>query len=464
MNKVSILLKDRAVVRWSMLVLLASMMFFAYMFVDVLSPLKSMLETTRGWTSENFGTVTGSEYFLNVFALFLIFAGIILDKMGVRFTAILSALVMIVGAGIKYYALTDAFAGSGLETWLNSWWVSLPASAKLASLGFMIFGCGVEMAGVTVSKGIVKWFKGKELALAMGLEMAIARLGVFAIFRMSPRVAESMSNVSAPVMISLILLVIGLLAFSVYFFFDRKLERQLGESGEEPEEEFKVRDLGILFTNKAFLIVSGLCVLYYSAIFPFQKYAANMLECRLQTSATDASDIFSWFPIGAMILTPLLGAYLDNKGKGASMLIIGAVLMCLCHLTFALVPEAYFTKGIAYTAIIILGISFSLVPAALWPSVPKLVKDRYLGSAYSVIFWIQNIGLWALPLLIGVVLDRTNQGVTNPLEYNYTVPMLIFASLGVLAFFLGIWLKAEDRAKGYGLELPNITKKIKTDD
>lgn len=340
----------------------------------------------------------------------------------------------------------------------------MPASAKLASLGFMIFGCGVEMAGVTVSKGIVKWFKGKELALAMGLEMAIARLGVFAIFRMSPRVAESMSNVSAPVLISLILLVIGLLAFSVYFFFDRKLERQLGESGEEPEEEFKVRDLGILFTNKAFLIVSGLCVLYYSAIFPFQKYAANMLECRLQTSATDASDIFSWFPIGAMILTPLLGAYLDNKGKGASMLIIGAILMCLCHLTFALVPEAYFTKGIAYTAIIILGISFSLVPAALWPSVPKLVKDRYLGSAYSVIFWIQNIGLWALPLLIGVVLDRTNQGVTNPLEYNYTVPMLIFASLGVLAFFLGIWLKAEDRAKGYGLELPNITKKIKTDD
>ncbi|MDD5314374.1 MAG: MFS transporter, partial [Bacteroidales bacterium] len=303
MNKVTKLLKDRAFVRWSMLILLASMMFFAYMFVDVLSPLKSMLETTRGWTSEHFGTVTGAEYFLNVFALFLIFAGIILDKMGVRFTAILSALVMLVGAAIKYYALTDAFAGSGLEAWLASWWVSLPPSAKLASLGFMIFGCGVEMAGVTVSKGIVKWFKGKELALAMGFEMAIARLGVFAVFRMSPRVAESMGNVSAPVMVSMILLIIGLLAFSVYFFFDRKLERQLGESGEEPEEEFKVRDLGKLFTSKAFLIVSGLCVLYYSAIFPFQKFAANMLECRLQISATDASDIFSWFPIGAMFLT-----------------------------------------------------------------------------------------------------------------------------------------------------------------
>ena len=426
--------------------------------MDVLSPLKSLLEETQGWTSENFGIVTGSEYFLNVFAFFLIFAGIILDKMGVRFTALLSAVVMLVGAAIKYYALTDAFVGSSIETWLNSWWTTLPASAKMASLGFMIFGCGVEMAGVTVSKGIVKWFKGKELALAMGIEMAIARLGVFAVFRISPRIAESMGSVSAPVLLTMVLLLIGLLSFSVYFFFDKKLENQMGQLGDEPEEEFKISDLGKLFTSKAFLIVSGLCVLYYSAIFPFQKYAANMLECRLQISAKEASDIFSWFPIGAMVLTPLLGAYLDNKGKGATMLIIGAVLMCCCHLTFALVPEAYFTPVVAYTAIIVLGVSFSLVPAALWPSVPKLVEDRYLGSAYSVIFWIQNIGLWAFPLLIGVALDRTNIGVTNPLEYNYTVPMLIFASLGVLAFVLGIWLKKEDRSKGYGLELPNISK------
>ncbi|MFA5226074.1 MAG: MFS transporter, partial [Bacteroidales bacterium] len=291
MNKTVILLRDKAVVRWSMLVLLSLMMFFAYMFVDVLSPLKSMLETTRGWTSENFGTVTGAEYFLNVFVLFLIFAGIILDKMGVRFTAILSALVMIAGASLKYYAVSNAFIGSGIETWLNSWWVSLPGSAKLASLGFMIFGCGVEMAGVTVSKGIVKWFKGKELALAMGLEMAIARLGVFAVFRISPRIAESIGNVGAPVLLCLVLLIIGLLVVSIYFFYDKKLEKQMGDSGEEPEEEFKVSDIGKLFSSKTFLIVAGLCVLYYSAIFPFQKFAANMLECRLGISATAASDI-----------------------------------------------------------------------------------------------------------------------------------------------------------------------------
>jgi len=454
-----ILLKDKPFIRWTVLVLLASMMFFAYMFVDVLSPLQSLLQTNRGWTPENYGTFASSEYFLNVFALFLIFAGIILDKLGVRSTALLSGVIMVVGASIKYYAVSPAFTGSGLETMLGSWWTSFPASAKLASLGFMIFGCGVEMAGITVSKGIVKWFNGKELALAMGIEMAIARLGVFAVFRISPRLAQAFNNdVSTPVLFVLILLLIGFICFSVYFFFDKKLEKQIGERGEEPEEPFKISDIGILFTSRTFLIVAALCVLYYSAIFPFQKYAANMLECRLSISSTEASDIFSYFPIGAMILTPVLGAYLDRKGKGATMLMLGAILMIVCHLIFAITPAAYFTKGVAYSAIVILGVSFSLVPAALWPSVPKLVENRYLGSAYSVIFWIQNIGLMLFPMLIGWALAITNKGVTNPLEYDYTVPMLIFSSLGVFALLLSFWLKAEDKKKGYGLELPNFKK------
>lgn len=456
-EKVQSLLRDNALIRWTALILLAITMFFAYMFVDVLSPLQSMLENTKGWTPETYGTFASSEYFLNVFAFFLIFAGIILDKMGVRFTALLSAGVMVLGAAVKYYAISDYFVGSGLENALNSFWPAFPASAKLASLGFMIFGCGTEMAGVTVSKGIVKWFTGKEMALAMGIEMAIARLGVFAVFRLSPRLADSMQSVSAPVLFCLILLCIGLISYTVYFFMDKKLEMQMGESGEEAEEPFKVSDIGKLFTSKTFLIVAGLCVLYYSAIFPFQKFAANMLETRLGITNTEASDIFSWFPIGAMLLTPLLGSFLDFKGKGASMLIAGAVLMCCCHLVFALVPAEAFTPFIAYTAIILLGVSFSLVPAALWPSVPKLVENRYLGSAYSVIFWIQNIGLMAFPILIGNALAATNVGV-DPANYDYTVPMLIFASLGVLAFFLGIWLKMEDKKKGYGLELPNKQK------
>ena len=450
MNNAKKLLNDYGAIRWTALVLIALMMFFAYMFVDVLSPLSTLLETSKGWTAETYGTFCSSEYFLNVFAFFLIFAGIILDKMGIRFTGILSGAVMVIGASIKLYAISDLFTpDSALYQFLNSFWTSFPATAKLASLGFMIFGCGVEMAGVTVSKAIAKWFKGKEMALAMGLEMAIARLGVFAVFRISPALStwanETMPTVVTPVLFCTILLVIGLLTYTVFTFMDKKLDAQIGASGsEDAEEQFKVSDIGILFTSKTFLIVSGLCVLYYSAIFPFQKFATGMLETNLNMPTAEASGLFSWFPIGAMVLTPFLGAFLDKKGKGASMLILGAILMITCHLVFALVP---LTKPIAYTAIILLGVSFSLVPAALWPSVPKLVEERYLGSAYSVIFWIQNIGLMAFPIIIGWSLDKTG---------GYTVPMLIFSSLGVAALVLGLWLKVEDKKKGYGLELPNI--------
>lgn len=456
-------LNDSPVLRWTALVLVASSMFFAYMFVDVLSPLQTMLETQRGWSADTYGTFASSEYFLNVFVFFLIFAGIILDKMGVRFTAILSGAVMVLGGGIKLYAISPMFAeGNALYDLLNSFWTSFPATAKLASAGFAIFGCGVEMAGITVSKAIVKWFTGKEMALAMGLEMAIARLGVFAVFRLSPFLADlGTPDVVRPVAVVCGLLCIGLLSFIVYSFMDRKLDKQLGEEANgEPEEPFKVSDLGILFTSKTFLIVAALCVLYYSAIFPFQKFATSMLENRLDMATADASALFSWFPIGAMVLTPLLGWYLDNKGKGATMLILGALLMSVCHLIFALYPLDGSASGfaVAYAAIIVLGISFSLVPAALWPSVPKLVENRYLGSAYSVIFWIQNIGLWAFPIIIGKALIWANPGVEAGGQYDYKVPMLIFASLGVLAFVLGIWLKAENKKKGYGLEDANIKK------
>ena len=444
-------LNDSFAARWTALVLVASMMFFAYMFVDVLSPLSTLLETSKGWSAESYGTFCSSEYFLNVFAFFLIFAGIILDKMGIRFTGVLSGAVMVIGASIKLYALSDLFTpDSALYGFLNSFWTSFPPTAKLASIGFMIFGCGVEMAGVTVSKAIARWFKGKEMALAMGLEMAIARLGVFAVFRLSPYLStylnEAMPTVVTPVLVCTILLLIGLIAYIVFTFMDKKLEQQQGAEETEAEEQFKVSDIGKLFTSKTFLIVAGLCVLYYSAIFPFQKFATGMLESNLGLTTDAAAGLFSWFPIGAMVLTPFLGAFLDNKGKGATMLICGAILMIICHLTFALVP---LTKPIAYAAIVLLGVSFSLVPAALWPSVPKLVEDRYLGSAYSVIFWIQNIGLMAFPIIIGWALDKTG---------SYTVPMLIFSSLGIFALILGLWLKVEDKKKGYGLELPNIKK------
>jgi len=551
-------LRDTSYGRWLALILVSITMFFAYMFVDVLSPLKDLLETRKGWSSENFGTVGGSEFVLNVFIFFLIFAGIILDKIGIRKTALLSGFLMLIGAGIKFYGVSDYFLPeSGLYQSLDGFSLfglidPLPGSAVMACIGFAIFGCGVEMAGITVSKALVKWFQGKELALAMGLEMAIARLGVFAVFRLTPVLAEG-QYIAKPVAVCTLFLLIGFLSFLCYFFLDRKLDQQ--ERIEvAPEDEFKVTDLKTILTSRTFLIIAGLCVLYYSAIFPFQKFAVDMLSSRLEISMRDASNLFSFFPIGAMVLTPLLGYFLDTRGKGATMLIIGALLMLTCHLIFALAPN--FTYPIAIGAIIILGVSFSLVPAALWPSVPKLVDNKVLGSSYAVIFWIQNVGLLSVPIIIGGTLDRANPGVGKNLSevrmeidaietyqqvfvdpdtynittkdfgntlgqnienlklvyrnyekrteqigkmrgkidqilinndeltkdqketianlqtsisrieevkgntlYDYRRPMLIFASFGVMAFILGIWLKIEDRRRGYGLELPNRKKK-----
>lgn len=541
-------LRDKPAVRWTALLLLALAMFCSYIFMDILSPIKDLLESTRGWDSDAFGTYAGSETFLNVFIFFLIFAGIILDRMGVRFTAILSGAVMIIGATINWYAVTEGFSGSSLERWftenlnyipvfdelgVSPFNSHMPASAKLSSVGFMIFGCGVEMAGITVSRGIVKWFKGKELALAMGSEMALARLGVATVMIFSPLFARlgGTIDVSRSVAFGVVLLMVALIMFVVYFFMDRKLDLETGEA-EEKDEPFRIKDLGTILSSGVFWVVALLCVLYYSAIFPFQKYAVNMLQSNLSFSVLpegsfwasnsvaviqyivmivvaatafvsnfskgktktllliisvitliaycymayrreSAESIFAVFPLLAVGITPILGNYLDNHGKGASMLMLGAILLIACHLTFAFIlPQFQGNKIggviIAFTTILVLGASFSLVPAALWPSVPKLVDSRVIGSAYALIFWIQNIGLWLFPLLIGKVLNASNTDITEAVangtmspevaavSYNYTNPLIMLAGLGVLAFFMGFILKRIDKKKGYGLELPNI--------
>ena len=427
-------LNDSAFARWTAVILISLMMFFAYMFVDMMSPLQSLIEGQRGWSPDVFGAYGSSEYLLNVFG-FLIIAGIILDKMGIRFTGTLSASLMVIGAVIKFYAVSDWFVGSELDATLTSWqFMDLPGTALLACLGFMIFGCGCEMAGITVSRAIAKWFKGKEMAMAMGLEMAIARIGVFAIFTMSPAVANSEmfafipTSVVKPVFLCTVLLIVGLICFLVFNIMDKKFDKQLAAAGEAEEvasdEEFKIGDVKVILSSKIFWLVALLCVLYYSAIFPFQKYAVNMFENNLHLTAEEAASIFRWFPIGAALITPFLGGFLDKRGKGATMLILGAILMISCHLVFALVLPKFPNLVLAYAAIVVLGVSFSLVPAALWPSVPKLMPERYLGSAYSLIFWVQNVGLCLVPYIIGIVLNSTNPGVSDAFQNKNEIASL----------------------------------------
>lgn len=548
-NQIKSTLRDSAAMRWTALLLLALAMFCSYIFMDILSPIKDLMQSTRGWDSTAFGTMQGSETFLNVFVFFLIFAGIILDKMGVRFTALLSGFVMLVGATINWYAVTEAFQGSGLEVWFNNnlnyipgfdelgispFYKGMPASAKFAAVGFMIFGCGVEMAGIMVSRGIVKWFKGREMALAMGSEMALARLGVATCMIFSPVFAKLGGDidVSRSVAFGVVLLLIAFIMFVVYFFMDKKLDAQTGEA-EEKDDPFKISDIGKILTSSGFWLVALLCVLYYSAIFPFQKYAVNMLQCNLTFTAVDpnsfwagttvtvvqyvimlvvaaaafasnfsknkatkygllvlaivalvvfcymgykrqsAETVFAVFPLLAVGITPILGNYVDHKGKAASMLVIGSLLLIACHLTFAFVLPMF--KGnavggivVAYLTILVLGASFSLVPASLWPSVPKLVDAKIIGSAYALIFWIQNIGLWLFPLLIGKVLDKTNPQLVSDLQnrlitpeqaavsYDYTAPLVMLACLGAAALVLGFVLKYVDKKHNYGLEKPNL--------
>ena len=531
-------LRDNAAMRWIALLLLALAMFCSYVFMDILSPIKDLMQDTRGWDSAAFGRMQGAEVFLNVYVFFLIFAGIILDKMGVRFTAVLSGAVMLFGGLIKFYAVSDYFVGTGLERWFtdNLNWngelpvigailpfaAGMPASAKLAALGFMFFGCGCEMAGITVSRGIVKWFKGRETALAMGSEMALARLGVATCMIFSPYFAKlgGEIHVDNAVKFGVVLLCIALIMFITYFFMDKKLDSQTGEA-EEKDDPFKISDLGKIFTSLGFWLVALLCVLYYSAIFPFQKYAVNMLQCNLTLNPAEegtfwagesvtivqyiimlvvavcafasnfskkkglkfglmgiavialvvycymgymrgtAETIFAVFPLLAVAITPILGNYVDHKGKAATMLMLGSILLVICHLTFAFILPAF--KGdavggtvVAYVTILVLGASFSLVPAALWPSVPKLVDEKIIGSAYAAIFWIQNIGLGLFPALIGMVLNNTNPEGTAAHELNYTWALVMLAALGIAALLISVYLKAVDKKKGYGLEEPNI--------
>lgn len=458
-------LHNSPVARWIALILISSTMFFAYFFVDVVAPLQKMLLTNYNWSPEVFGYLGGSEFVLNVFVGFLILSGIILDKMGIRFTILLSGLTMVVGAAIKFYALKyiDHTAVTNILGW------ELPTTAFVSYCGFATFGVGVEMAGITVSKTIVKWFKGREMAMAMGLEMAVARLGVFAVFRLSPIFANAGSENPADwdaansVFMGLAFLCIGFLTFLTYVFMDVKYDKELGDAAKvAPEDEFRISDLGKIFTNPGFIAIAALCVLFYSAIFPFQKFATDMLSSKLSISVDKAANLFSFFPIGAMVLTPFIGLYLDVKGKGASIMLYGAILMTISHLIFALAPGENFNYYVALGTIVILGTAFSLVPASMWPSLPKIVEDRYLGTAYGCIFWVQNIGLMLVPGIIGTALSKSNPGVAEQIAanvpgaaYNYLVPELIFTSFGVAAIFLAVFLRRVDAKHGYGLELPN---------
>ena len=479
-------LRESVTARWVALIFVSLTLVAGYFFADLMSPLQDQIirNPDLGWDGEVYGVVTGAYSWLAVLG-FLILGGIMLDKSGIRFTGNLFAVIMIIGGSLNYYAFTEMFLNGGFGygmvksfspvvsaipnffSWIESLAggdynpILLSPSATMAGIGYAFFGLGIEVLGITGSRIVVKWFTGKELALAMGLQVALGRLGMLWVFWHAPRLAGAEEIITRPMLLGIVLLIIGLLTYIVYSVMDLRLDKQETIDLSDEEEKFQFSDIGKLFTNRAFLYISLLCVLFYSAVFPFMKFAPNIMIHEFGVDPKTAGDIPSLLPLGTMILTPLVGYYLDLRGKSASIMVLGSLLLIFVHLGFA---SAGGSVTIAIILMIILGIAFSFVPAAMWPAVPKIVDEKYLGSAYSVIFWIQNWGLFLFPLLIGRTLENSNPGITKQLKeglevhYDYTSPLILLAATGILGLVFAFLLKREDKRKGYGLELPNKTK------
>ena len=452
-------LRDSAAARWTALFIVSFTMMCGYFLSDVMSPLAGMLESQLGWSRADYGTYTSSYGWFNVFLFMLIFGGIILDKLGIRITGFGATVFMVVGTAIKYWAVASTTLSSVVILGLN-------AQLFWACIGFAIFAVGVEVAGITVSKIIVKWFKGKELATAMGMQVAMARIGTAIALGFSVPIARATGiiDVSRPLLVALIALCIGLIVFIVYNLLDIKLDKSEATANElneaDEEEDFKISDIGKILNNKGWWYIAILCVLFYSAVFPFLKYATDLMVNKFGVDQNVAGMIPMLLPFGNILLTPLFGGIYDKKGKGATIMILGSILLILVHGLFSIPGlNSWIT---AMVLVVVLGIAFSLVPSAMWPSVPKIIPEKRLGTAYSLIFWVQNWGLMGVPLLIGWVLEKyciTGQTIRDGMTvntYDYTLPMMIFAGFGVLALLFALLLKAEDKKKGYGLELPNI--------
>lgn len=448
-------LSDSAGARWAALFIVAFTMMAAYYVNDVMAPLKGMLEGELHWTSGEFGMFTGAYSFLNVFLLMLIWGGLILDRFGIRFTGILATVLMVAGTTAEYIAITTY--GGTSETFLG-----YKLDVFMASAGYSVFGVGAEVAGITVSKIIAKWFNGKELALAMGVQVALARIGSQVAYAVAIPVARAY-NLNTPLFIGAILLVGGMLSFIVFSFMDRKLDRQVSiATPKSDDDKFSFKDVLSVVRNPGFWLIALLCVLFYSCVFPFQKYATELMITKYGVNS-DIAGTFAGLPaLGALFLTPVFGGMIDRRGKAASIMILGSLMLICVHFTYSL-PFIH-SAWVAILLMIVLGIAFSLVPSAMWPSVAKIFPVKQLGTAYSLIFFIQNIGLWGVPALIGWLLEKycivgseTVDGITTNV-YNYTLPMCVFTGIAVLSLITACCLKAADRKFGYKLEEPNIKK------
>lgn len=454
MNQLKHVLRESATARWGVLLLISYVMAANYYFYDALSPLKSVLQEHLNFSSEDYGWVQGFYAFPNTFLLMAILGGIILDKIGIRITGMTFVIFMALGALVTAYGTTSYFANGGFGfDFMGSFLTRFSPQVKMMALGMLLFGLGAETSIVVISKIIVKWFKGKEIALAFGINLGIARIGTALAYIIGPRILEP--DWTKPVWLAVSLILISVLAFLVYLVFDVKLDKQVKTEGlMTKEDEFHTKDFLTLITNRSFIYIAFLCVTFYAAVFPFLKYAPDFFHNKFNVPETTAGFIASWLPLCTVVFTPLFGYFVDKIGKGALFMIFGSTILVIVHLLFA------FTHLNPYVLIGLLGIAFSLVPSAMWPSVAKIVNVNKIGTAYGTMFSLQNLGLFAIPIIAGKLLDSTNPGITNEMlkhgsVLNYTPTMILFASFGFIGILFSFLLKKEDKTSGYGLDLPS---------
>lgn len=448
MHKLSKAMNDKAWIRWSILILVGFILSVNYYFYDAFSTLKDLMTTEFGFSNTDYGLFVSFYSIPNTFLLMAVIGGIILDRLGIRRTGFMFIFFMALGAFLTAYGASKAYTSGGLGYGLmQSFLPSYSPELKMMLLGRFFFGLGAETSIVVVSKVLVKWFRGKDLALAFGLKVAFGRLGTFAALQLSPVLADDGKQLDTAIWLAAILVITGLLAFMVYMLFDMKLDRQVAlEKSKQPAERFRASDITGLLGNRAYIFIAIICVTFYSAVFPFNAFAPDFLYNKFGMSYEASGRIASLLPLGTLIFTPLFGFLVDRIGRAASAMIGGSLLLLIVHSCFT------FTWINPAIPMVVLGIAFSLVPAAMWPSMVKLVKDKQIGTAYGLMYSIQNLGLWGVPLLAGNILDATNEPGAAVLDYTPT--MLLFIGLSLLGLFFAILLKVQDKRKGYGVDLP----------
>ena len=449
-------LKETGAIRWVALLCLALPMFASYFFDDIFSTINQEFEdpsmVALGWSMADYGFYRSAYSLLCIFGG-LIVCGMLLDRWGVRLTGSIFVGLMVGGAALITYAISEGFAGSRLYDWLSG--VFAKPSLSLAYAGCAMFGLGSEIAGVTVNRAIAKWFKGREIAFAMGLQLALARLGTAVALIVVPRIVElegyiPYSETSKPAVAGMVLLLGALVLWGLFVAMDYRADRSVAasagssarpadgaatsEAGSPAEDRFRFRDVLKVITNRHFILVSLLCVFFYCCVVSFRKFATAILMPRFGIDSDVASVMVAMIPFFTLVFAPLFGAVVDRVGRGTKIMILGSAMILFAHLTVAFAPGV---PAFGFIAIGVLGLGYSLVPAAMWPSLPKIIAESRLGTAFSLVYWVQNIGLFTVPIVVGHIIDRAS----SPVVAEY-----FFIGLAVCAIVVSVLLsRSSDR-------------------